>query len=208
MSDIFDLFKKIEKKAPSSGPVSFIIAGLGNPGKDYRNTRHNTGFLTLEYMSSKENFEINRSKFRSLVGEHIVFGEKCLFMMPQTYMNNSGEAIRDAAEFYKIPPERILVIYDDVSLDVGKMRIRRKGSDGGHNGIKSIIYHLQSDKFPRIKIGVGKKPHPDYDLADWVLGNFSADDQKVIFEVFEKARLAVCDIVAGKLDEASNKYNG
>lgn len=208
MADIFELFKKIEKKSDSAGPISFIVAGLGNPGKEYRNTRHNTGFLALEYMCGKENFEINRSKFHSLCGEHTIDGVRCLFMMPETFMNNSGEAIRDAAEFYKIPPERILVIYDDTSLDVGRMRIRAKGSDGGHNGIKSIIYHLRSDAFPRIKIGVGKKPHPDYDLADWVLGNFSSDEQKAVFDVFEKARLATHDIVCEKLTDAANKFNG
>ena len=128
-------------------------------------------------------------------------------MLPQTYMNNSGEAIRDAAEFYNIPPENILVIYDDISLDVGVMRIRRKGSDGGHNGIKSIIYHLQSDNFPRIKVGIGKKPHPEMDLADWVLGGFSAQDREVLFELFGKVTDAADMIVSGKIDAAMNSFS-
>ena len=179
MADIFDLFKKIESQNKTNNePISYIIAGLGNPDAKYRTTRHNAGFLALEYLSEKNGFRIDRSKFKSLVADFTFGGARCLFMLPQTYMNNSGEAIKEAADFYKIPPENILVLYDDISLDVGVMRIRRKGSDGGHKGIKSIIYHLTSDNFPRIKSGIGKKPHPEMDLADWVLSNFSKEEQE------------------------------
>ena len=208
MSDIFDLFRKIESPAPSANePISFLIAGLGNPGADYRTTRHNTGFLALDYIAQKEGFSITRSKFQALCADVVYGGARCLFLLPQTFMNNSGIALREAAEFYKIPPERILVIYDDISLDVGRLRIRRKGSDGGHNGIKSIIYHLQSDAFPRIKVGVGAKPHPEMDLADWVLSSFSATDRETLFAEFDRINEAAKLIVQGKLDEASNTYN-
>ena len=181
--DIFSLFQKIESEtSQSAGPVTHIVAGLGNPGDKYRLTRHNAGFLALEYLSQKENVKIDRAKFKALVGECTLGGKRTLLMLPQTYMNNSGEAVKAAADFYKIPPENITVVFDDISLDVGRMRVRRKGSDGGHNGIKSIIYHLGSDNFPRVKIGVGAKPHADMPLADWVLSRFSEGDQKVIFE--------------------------
>jgi PTH1 family peptidyl-tRNA hydrolase len=181
--------------------------GLGNPGDKYKYTRHNAGFLALEYISQKNNFRIDRSKFKSLCADMTFGGKRCLFMLPQTYMNNSGEAIKEAADFYKIPPENILVLYDDISLDVGVMRIRRKGSDGGHNGIKSIIYHLTSDNFPRIKIGIGKKPHPEMDLADWVLGNFSGDDKEKLFSLFASVTDAAELVIKGKIDEAMNKFS-
>jgi len=207
MADIFELFKKIEKKETSNEPITHIVAGLGNPDLVYQGTRHNAGYMALGYYCAKENFEITRSKFQALVGEKIVSGKRCLFMLPTTYMNNSGIAIRDAAAFYKIPPENILVIFDDISLDVGRMRIRRKGSDGGHNGIKSIIYQLSSDAFPRIKIGVGAKPDPETDLADWVLGKFPKEQKERLEEVFENVSKAIPLIVSGKLDEAANKFN-
>ncbi|MBR5528099.1 MAG: aminoacyl-tRNA hydrolase [Clostridia bacterium] len=207
MADIFDLFKKIETPRADAAPVTHIIAGLGNPDEKYRFTRHNAGFLAVEYISQKTGFAVNRSKFKSLVADVTFGGKRCLFMMPQTYMNNSGEALREAAEFYKIPAENILVIYDDISLDVGVMRIRRKGSDGGHNGIKSIIYHLQSDNFPRIKVGIGKKPHPEMDLADWVLGSFSAADKEKLFALFENVKDAAQMITDGKIDAAMNKFS-
>ena len=207
MADIFDLFKKIETPRKDTGPITHIVAGRGIPDEKYRFTRHNAGFLALEYMAQKKGFTINRSKHKALTADVDFGGKRCLFMLPQTYMNNSGEAIRDAAEFYNIPPENILVIYDDISLDVGVMRIRRKGSDGGHNGIKSIIYHLQSDNFPRIKVGIGKKPHPEMDLADWVLGGFSAQDREVLFELFGKVTDAADMIVSGKIDAAMNSFS-
>ena len=207
MSNIFDLFKKIEKESSSLEPISFIIAGLGNPGSKYTYTRHNAGFLALSYISQKENFTINRSKFSSLCTDVTFGGKRCLFMLPQTFMNNSGQALREAADFYKISPENILVIHDDISLDVGVMRIRRKGSDGGQKGMRSIIEHFGTDAFPRIKIGVGKKPHPEMELADWVLSNFADNEKESLFNLFENVRCAAKLVVDGKIDEAMNKYS-
>lgn len=206
MADIFDLFKKIETPK-NTEPISYLVVGLGNPDEKYKYTRHNAGFLSLSYLAQKEGFSLTRSKFRSLCGDATFGGKRCLFLLPQTYMNNSGEAVRDAADFYKIPPENILVLFDDISLDVGKMRIRRKGSDGGHNGIKSILYHLGSDAFPRIKIGVGQKPHPEMDLADWVLSTFSDPEQKTLFSLFDNVHDAAKLIVEGKIDEAMNRFS-
>ena len=207
--DIFSLFKKIESETiQSAGPVTHIVAGLGNPEDKYRLTRHNAGFLALEYLSQKENVKIDRAKFKALVGECNLGGKRTLLMLPQTYMNNSGEALKAAADFYKIPPENITVVFDDISLDVGRMRVRRKGSDGGHNGIKSIIYHLGSDNFPRVKIGVGAKPYADMPLADWVLSRFTEEEQKQLFDEFENARQACALINEGKISDAMNKFNG
>ena len=179
MSNIFDLFKQIEKKNDlPTGNITHLVVGLGNPGEKYAKTRHNVGFMTLDYLSDKLNLKITKSKFKALVGDGELGGKRVLFMKPQTFMNNSGEAVREAVEFYKIPVSNVIVIFDDISLQPGKMRIRQKGSDGGHNGIKSIIYHLNSNEFPRIKIGVGAKPNPEYDLADWVLGDIAKEDRE------------------------------
>ena len=190
-----------------SGGYAYIISVLGNPGAKYEMTLHNAGFLALELLARENNFDIKRLKFHALTQDFSGFGEKCLIMKPQTFMNNSGEAIGEAARFYKIPPQNIIVVSDDISLDVGKIRIRRKGSAGGHNGLKSIIYHLNSDAFPRIKIGVGKKPHPDYDLADWVLSSFKTDEQPPLKAALERACEAVPLILEGKIDEAMNRCN-
>ena len=195
------------KKTLKSGAPEFLVVGLGNPEKRYTLTRHNSGFLCVDEMAEKLGFKINKLKFKSLTAQTVIGGRGVLVMKPSTYMNNSGIAVREAADFYKIKPENIIVIFDDISLDVGKMRIRRKGTDGGHNGIKSIIYHLQSDNFPRIKIGVGKKPSDDYDLKDWVLSRFSEKEQKELLPVFENAADAVELIINGRIDEAMNKYN-
>lgn len=208
MDRLFSLFKQIEKDNNSSGPVDYIIAGLGNYGEKYKFTRHNAGFLALSYISQKHGFDITKSKFKSLVCD-TKFGEKkVLFMLPQTLMNNSGEAIRAAMDFYKLTPDKLLVIYDDISLDCAKLRIRKNGSAGGHNGIKSIIAHIGSEDFARIRIGIGAKPHPEMDLADWVLSNFTENEQKLLFDKFENVRLAALLISEGKTDEAMNKYNG
>ena len=196
-----------KKDSLSSSTYDYMIVGLGNPGKKYEFTRHNTGFLCVDLYAEQHGFKIDRLKFKSLIGETKINGKRCLFLKPQTFMNLSGEAVRDAAAFYKIPPERIIVIFDDISLDVGKMRIRRKGSDGGHNGIKNIIYHLSSDLFPRIKIGIGAKPHPDYDLADWVMTPFSKDDLKFLREVCENAGEALELMVDGKIEEAMSRFS-
>ena len=187
--------------------LEYIIAGLGNPGAKYEMTRHNAGFLALDLFAVKNNADIKKLKYHSLVREVTVSGKRCLLMKPQTFMNNSGEAIGEAARFYKIPPERVIVISDDTTLDVGKIRIRRKGSAGGHNGLKSIIAHLGSEDFPRVKIGVGKKPDAYTDLADWVLARFPKDGEEDLKQALENALSAVELIVAGETDKAMNLYN-
>lgn len=201
------MFRKKRFDAPTLGAPEFMIVGLGNPDKKYEFTRHNAGFLCVDMLAKKHGFTVKKLKFRSLLGDAVLGGHRCLILKPQTYMNLSGEAVREAAAFYKIPPERILVLFDDISLDVGKLRIRRKGTDGGHNGIKNIIYHLASDRFPRIKIGVGKKPHPDYDLADWVLSEFKKDEEAPLKSALENACAAVELLLDGKIDQAMNLYN-
>lgn len=198
-------FKRSKGIAP--GPIEFLIVGLGNPGKNYEFTRHNAGFLTLDHIASELDTEINNLKNNALVADVVINNHRCLLVKPQTFMNNSGTAVRDIAKFYKIPPEKIVVIFDDISLSCGKLRIRRKGTDGGHNGIKSIIYHLNSDQFPRIKIGVGAKPNPEYDLADWVLSKFSKDDTEQLKAAITKATEVLPFILDGEIDKAMNKAN-
>ncbi|MEG2719780.1 MAG: aminoacyl-tRNA hydrolase [Oscillospiraceae bacterium] len=201
------MFNRLHKFEGTVGTPEFIVAGLGNPDRKYALTRHNSGFLCVDMLSEKYNFKINRIKFKSLIADTVIEGHSCIVMKPQTYMNNSGEAIREAADFYKIPPQNIIIIFDDISLDIGLLRIKRKGSDGGHNGIKSIIYHLSNDVFPRIKIGVGEKPHPDYDLAAWVLTEFKGNEITELKKALENACLAVPLMLSGNVDEAMNKYN-
>lgn len=201
------MFRKLQSQKLSVGAPEFIVAGLGNPDRKYAFTRHNSGFLCVDALADRYGFTVNKLKFRSLVGDATIGGHRCLVMKPQTYMNNSGEALYDAAAFYKIPPERIIVLFDDISLDVGKVRIRRKGTDGGQRGVRSIIYHLNSDCFPRVKIGVGHKPHPDYDLADWVLSEFRKEEEAPLKEALTHACAAVELMLDGKLDEAMNRYN-
>ena len=206
MANIFDLFKKIEK-TESQAPVSYIVAGLGNPGKEYEKTRHNAGFLAIDHIASKIGASINRAKYHALVGEGEIAGKRVLLMKPGTYMNNSGVAISEAASFYKIPAENIIVLHDEISFDPGLIRIRRKGSAGGHNGLKSIITHVGSQDFPRVKIGVGQKPTPEYDLADWVLGKMPQSDMEKMAERFSDIYSSVEYIVSGKIDEAMNKFS-
>ncbi len=198
------MFKK--KSFSSSGPECLIV-GLGNPGRQYENTRHNAGWLCMEMLSDKLGVKINKIKFKSTVGEADIGGHRCLLMKPQTFMNLSGEAVGEACRFYKIPPEKVIVIFDDISLPCGGLRIRRKGSAGGHNGIKSIIQHLGSDNFPRIKLGVGAKPHADYDLADYVLSAFSKDEIPQMKQAMEKACDALEYLADGKIDEAMSKFS-
>ena len=193
-------------KAPS-GPPEFIIVGLGNPGKKYELTRHNAGFLFADLLADKNGERRSKIQFKSVTANVTLGGHRCLLMKPQTFMNNSGEAVKQAAAFYKIPPENIIVVFDDISLPCGKMRIRRKGSDGGHNGIKSIIYLLNSDKFPRVKLGVGEKPHPDYDLANWVLSSFKKNELDALRETAENACKAVEMMVQGNIDGAMSSFN-
>ena len=197
-------FKKREKP---SGGVDYLIVGLGNPGSEYEATRHNAGFIVVDMLAEKLGCGLTKLKFKSLYGTADIGGKKCLILKPQTFMNNSGEAVRDAAAFYKIPAENIIVVSDDISLDVGRLRIRRKGSDGGHNGLKSIIYLLNNDNFARIKVGVGKKPHPDYDLAAWVLSRFQNDEVDDLKKAAENACDAIKLMVEGKTDMAMNKFN-
>lgn len=206
---IFDAFKKIESSNTSNTNTKpdYIIVGLGNPDTKYLNTRHNAGFMAIDMISKEYNVQVNRIKFKSLCGNVTIQNKNCLLMKPTTYMNNSGQAVIEAMNFYKIPIENVIVIYDDISLEPSKLRIRRKGSDGGHNGIKSIIYLTGEDTFPRIKLGVGKKPHPDYNLADWVLSNFKPDELEQMKISCDNAVKCVELIVQNKIDEAMNKYN-
>lgn len=185
----------------------YIVAGLGNPGPEYEKTRHNIGFLTANALAADLGVRIDRLKFKALTANAVIAGEKCLLMKPQTFMNNSGEAIGEAARFFKVPPENVIIISDDISLEPGKIRIRRKGSAGGHNGLKSIIAHLGSDNFPRVKVGVGERKNPESDLADFVLGTFSKEDIPIMNDAILNAVDAVELIIAGKTDEAMNKYN-
>ena len=206
---IFDLFKQIESGSAGNlhGRLTWIVAGLGNPGLEYENTRHNAGFLTMEELAKQCGAKLDQMKFKSDCGEAMLGEVRCLLMKPTTYMNLSGDAIAAAANFYKIPPEQVLVIYDDISLPPGKLRLRRKGSAGGHNGIKSIIAQLGTEEFPRIRVGVGAKPNPQYDLADWVLSKFSEEDMKAPQPALEHAADAAKKIVSGDMNGAMNLYS-
>lgn len=194
-------------KKKYGGSVEYIVAGLGNPDKKYENTRHNAGWLALDYIADKLDCRVNKLKFKSLVGTCEIGGAKVMLMKPTTYMNNSGQAVVEAMNFYKIPAENVIVIFDDISLDVGKMRIRSKGSDGGQKGMRSIISLSGSQAFPRIKIGIGAKPNPDWDLADWVLSKFSDNEMKELEKMFENAGKAVELIIDGKTERAMNLFN-
>jgi PTH1 family peptidyl-tRNA hydrolase len=210
MSNIFDIFKKIEKEKndKAQAAITHLVVGLGNPGDKYFYTRHNAGFLAMDYISQKCGAAVNRSKFKALVGESTIAGKRVLLMKPQTFMNLSGDAVIEAANFYKIPIENIIVLSDDVNLDVGRMRVRKNGSDGGQKGLRSIITRMGSDNFPRIRFGVGKKPHPDYDMADWVLGSFSESDKKAIFDCFSVAYDGLEKLLCGDVDGAMQVCNG
>ena len=193
-------------KKPSG--VEWLVVGLGNPGEKYAKTRHNMGFLTLDLLAEREHVRIDRIKFKATTAQATVGGARCLLLKPQTYMNLSGEAVREAAQFYKIPADHVLVIYDDVSLPVGKIRVRPSGSAGGHNGIKNIIAHLGTDRFPRVKIGTGA-PGQDGDMIDWVIGEPSQADKKVLLESFKRAIDAAECIIenGGDCQKAMNRFN-
>lgn len=190
------------------GKVEYIVAGLGNPGKEYQNTRHNAGFLAIDALAEKCGASLRRLKFKGLCGEAMIGEKKTLLLKPSTFMNLSGQSVTEAMRFYKVPPERVIVLFDDISLEPGKLRIRRKGSDGGHNGMKNIIYLSGSDQFPRIKLGIGAKPNPDYNLADWVLSKFTKEELPLMEEAAKHAAEA-CEIIIGEqdIDRAMSLYN-
>ena len=191
-----------------SGGVSWLLVCLGNPGDKYENTRHNVGFMVADEVAERQRKPIQRLKFKALTNVLTISGEKVLVMKPITYMNLSGEAVRQAADFYKIPPGRVLVVSDDTALAIGRLRIRQKGSAGGHNGLKNIIQHLGTDQFPRLRVGVGEKPHPDYDMADWVLGKFTGEDKKTIEAAVKRAADAIECILEQGIDRGMGKFNG
>ena len=189
--------------------VEWLVVGLGNPGEKYAKTRHNMGFLTLDLLAEREKLRIDRLKFKAVTAQATFGGARCLLMKPQTFMNLSGEAVREAAQFYKIPPEKVLVIYDDISIPVGKIRVRPSGSAGGHNGIKNIIAHLGTDEFPRIRIGVGAPaPTEDHEeVIDWVIGSVPQAELKLIEETAAKAAAACACYITNGPEQAMNRYN-
>ena len=208
MADIFELFKKISSENTASRePISHIVVGLGNPGAQYLHTRHNAGFLAIDYICNKYNARVNKSAHKGLVGEATIGGKRVLLVKPQTFMNLSGECVRAVLDFYKISPDNLIIIYDDISLDVGRLRVRRDGSAGGHNGIKSILEHLGTKTFPRIKVGVGQKPHPDYDLASWVLSEFKSDELKALEGTFPTVCEGLEKILTTSIDDAMQICN-
>jgi PTH1 family peptidyl-tRNA hydrolase len=196
------------RRIAAAGPVDWVVAGLGNPGRQYEATRHNVGFLALDLLCARWGIPVKKLKFQSLYGMGEAAGARVLLLRPQTFMNRSGEALRDCLRFYKVAPERAVVIYDDVSLPTGKLRVRAKGSDGGHNGIKSILYQLQADTFPRVKIGVGAPPGTSGDLANWVLGGFAKDEGPAIQDALARACDATEEILRNGAESAMNRYNG
>ena len=195
------------KKKEFSTGFDFMIVGLGNPGSKYENTRHNAGFMAVDKIAENLGTKIDKMKFKGLYADVNIEGKRCLLLKPTTYMNNSGESIVEALNFYKLDVDRLIVIYDDISLELSKMRIRRKGSHGGHNGMRSIIDLTGSEDFLRIKLGVGKKPHPDYDLAKWVLGQFRPDDMSKLQDAISNTEEAIKLMVNDNVNEAMNKFN-
>ena len=204
---IMDIFAQLEQSSPAGGKPEWLIVGLGNPGLQYENTRHNAGFMALDKTAAEEHVQVTKYKFKGYIGEAVIAGKRCLLLKPQTFMNKSGEAVVAAMQFYKLDPAHLIVMFDDISLAPGKLRIRRKGSAGGHNGIKSIIELTGSEDFARIKLGVGAKPNKNMDLADWVLSKFRPEERKEMelsaANAYECLKLMVND----KTDEAMNKYN-
>lgn len=194
-------------KAEPAGQVEYLIVGLGNPGAKYENTRHNAGFMALDYIAEKAGARVDRLKFKGLCGTAQIGGKKVLLLKPSTYMNLSGQSVTEAMRFYKLPPEKTIILFDDISLEPGRMRIRMKGSDGGQNGMKNIIYLSGSDRFPRIKIGTGAKPNPGWDLADWVLSKFTDADRKALYEAIDHVNSSVELMVQDNAAEAMNRYN-
>lgn len=207
MGNIFDIFDRLQKEREALPPVTFLLVGLGNPGQKYERTRHNAGFIAADHIAAKCGVKVDRSKYHALISEINLGGARGIIMKPETFMNNSGVAVAEAARFYNIPPERIIVLHDEISFDPGIFRIRRKGSAGGHNGLKSIIEHVGSQDFPRLKLGVGQKPNPEYDLADWVLGKFPEDDLAKLRSRLDDVYSAVELIIKGDINTAMNRYS-
>jgi PTH1 family peptidyl-tRNA hydrolase len=201
-------WRRKQQSQSNGGGVRFIICGLGNPGTKYENTRHNCGFMVIDDLAGKHGVAVKKLRFKSLTGEITAGGVRCLLMKPTTFMNKSGEAVTEAMRFYKLPPQKVLILCDDINFDTGVIRIREKGSDGGQKGLKSIILQSGSDEFPRIKIGIGAKPHPDYDLADWVLSPFAKTEAKALEFALSNALEAAEMIAAGDLVAAGNRFNG
>ena len=187
---------------------AWLIVGLGNPGKDYARSRHNAGWRALDILAQNLGCKIDKGKFQGLYGQANYGGTKVFLLKPQTYMNLSGRSVLQLSAYYNIPPQRIIVLFDDISLEPGRLRVRPDGSAGGHNGIKSVIAELGSQEFPRVKIGVGAKPHPDADLADWVLSGFSASEEKALLPALERAADAALCIIDKGCAEAANRFNG
>lgn len=194
-------------KGKSGGGIGFLIVGLGNPGMAYEGTRHNAGCSALTVLAAGEGVQLNKTQFKALTATAEIGGQKALLLFPQTFMNNSGEAVQAAMAFYKLTPDRLVVLSDDIALPVGAVRVRRKGSDGGQKGLRSIIAHIGTDEFPRVRIGVGAKPHPAYDLADWVLSKFRKDEQPLMDDAFAKAAAAARLIACGQIDTAMERYS-
>lgn len=207
MADIFELFKKIGRREEPKGPPEWIVVGLGNPGAQYEGTRHNAGFSAIDYIAGRADVKIRDIKFKGIVGRGSLGGRPVMFLKPQTFMNLSGQSVREASDFYSVPAERIIVISDDVALDPGRIRIRRSGSDGGHKGLYNIIYSLGTDGFPRIRLGVGKKPD-GYDMADWVLSKMGKKDAEALTGTFANVYDAATLIIEGKTDDAMGRFNG
>ncbi len=205
---IMEIFAQLSAgNTQTGGKPQWLIVGLGNPGMVYEHTRHNAGFMVMDTLAKAQNIEVNRMKFKGYCGDVTLDGQRCLLLKPNTYMNNSGEAVAEAMQFYKLDMDHLIVVYDDISLEPGKLRIRRKGSDGGHNGIKSIIALTGSQDFARIKMGVGKKPHKDYNLADWVLSKFTGAELAQMDISCRNACACLALMVNGKTDAAMNQYN-
>lgn len=203
---MFNLFDKTSGGI-KNGPVEYIIVGLGNPGKEYEHTRHNAGFLAIDKIAEKFGCNITKLKYKALTGTCTISGKSVLLMKPQTFMNLSGEAVVQAMNFYKIKPENVIVLFDDISLPIGKLRIRRKGSDGGQKGMRSIIELSGQDNFPRVKIGIGEKPNPKWQLADWVLSRFTSEELKTYDSLTDKICTAVEYILADSIDKAMSQFN-
>ena len=209
MANIFDLFKQISSgDSTKNAHVEYIVVGLGNPGKQYENTRHNAGFLAIDYIAEKKGVKIDRAKFEGLTAVTEICGKGVLLLKPQTYMNNSGQSVEAAASFYKIAPQNVIVISDDVNLDVARLRVRKSGSAGGQKGLADIITYFGTEDIPRLRIGVGKKPHPEFDMKDWVLSRFTSGEMQALAEAYPRVLVGIEKMLTGDFDGAMQLCNG